>query len=208
MPGVRSDLSGESGDVATPVETGVWDVSDEAMLAGYATGDADMAVVFVRRFQARVFGLALMITRDRTEADEVAQDAFVRAWRYARSFDARRGTVSGWLLGITRNAAVDRMRMAGNRRERFDLRGPDELGIDLAVDDEAPLTAERHEALAQVARSLRSLPDPQREALVAVTLRGLSTREYAEAAEIPLGTAKTRVRLGLRRLRDALEVEA
>jgi RNA polymerase sigma-70 factor (ECF subfamily) len=205
---VRSDLSGESGDVATQVETGVWDVSDEAMLAGYATGDADMAVVFVRRFQARVFGLALMITRDRTEADEVAQDAFVRAWRYARSFDARRGTVSGWLLGITRNAAVDRMRMAGNRRERFDLRGPDELGIDLAVDDEAPRTAERHEALAQVARSLRSLPDPQREALVAVTLRGLSTREYAEAAEIPLGTAKTRVRLGLRRLRDALEVEA
>jgi RNA polymerase sigma-70 factor (ECF subfamily) len=203
-----ADLSGESGDGVAEVGTRVWDVSDEALLAGYATGDAEMALVFVRRFQARVFGLALMITRDRTEADEVAQDAFVRAWRYARSFDARRGTVSGWLLGITRNAAVDRMRMAGNRRERFDLRGPDELGIDLSVEDEAPPTAERHDALAQVARSLRSLPDAQREALVAVTLRGLSTREYAEAAGLPLGTAKTRVRLGIRRLRDALEVEA
>jgi RNA polymerase sigma-70 factor (ECF subfamily) len=186
----------------------MWDVSDEALLAGYATGDAEMALVFVRRFQARVYGLALMITRDRAEADEVAQDAFVRAWRYAHSFDARRGTVSGWLLGITRNAAVDRMRIASGRRERLDLRGPDDLGLEIAVADEALPTAERHDALAQVARSMRTLPDAQREALVAVTLRGLSTREYAEAAGVPLGTAKTRVRLGLRRLRNSLEVEA
>jgi RNA polymerase sigma factor (sigma-70 family) len=186
----------------------MWDVSDEALLAGFATGDAEMALVFVRRFQARVFGLALMITRDRSDADEVAQDAFVRAWRYANSFDARRGTVSGWLLGITRNAAVDRMRVAGDRRERFDLRGPDDLGLELSIEDEAPPTAERHDALAHVARSLGTLPAAQREALIAVTLRGLSTREYAEAAGVPLGTAKTRVRLGLRRLRERLEVEA
>ena len=76
------------------------------------------------------------------------------------------------------------------------------------MEDEAAPTAERHDALAQVARSLTTLPAAQREALVAVTLRGLSTREYAEAAGVPLGTAKTRVRLGLRRLRDHLEVDA
>ena len=186
----------------------MWEVSDEALFAGYATGDADLAAVFVRRFQARVFGLALTITHDRADADEVAQDAFVRAWRYAASFDPRRGTVAGWLLGITRNAAVDRIRLASTRRERFDLFQPGDLLADVAVDDEAPGSAERRDAISRIGRSLREIPPAQQEALLAVTLRGLTTSEYAEAAGVPLGTAKTRVRLGLRKLRQRLEVHA
>lgn len=186
----------------------MWDVSDEALFAGFATGDVDLAAVFVRRFQSRVFGLALMITHDRADADEVAQDAFVRAWRYAASFDPRRGTVAGWLLGITRNAAVDRMRVTSTRRERLDLFQPGDLVAELPIDDEAPGSAERRDAISRIGRSLRELPVAQQEALLAVTLRGLTTSEYAEAAGVPLGTAKTRVRLGLRKLRARLEVHA
>jgi RNA polymerase sigma factor (sigma-70 family) len=191
----------------------MWDASDEALFAGFATGDVDSATVFVRRFQARVFGLALGITRDPAEADEVAQDAFVRAWRYAASFDARRGSVAGWLLGITRNVAIDRMRLVANRRDRVELDATGELALQLALETmsseaDASEVAERHDVLARVARSLRSLPPEQSDALVAVTLRGLSTREYAESAGVPLGTAKTRIRLGLRKLRHRLEVHA
>jgi RNA polymerase sigma-70 factor (ECF subfamily) len=189
----------------------MWDASDEALFAGFATGDVDAATVFVRRFQARVFGLALSMTRDASEADEVAQDAFVRAWRYAASFDARRGSVAGWLLGITRNVAIDRMRMSSHRRERLDVDARGDLALQLALEaaagEDVSEAAERHDALARVARSLRSLPPEQSDALLAVTLRGLTTREYAEAAGVPLGTAKTRIRLGLRKLRQRLEVQ-
>jgi len=190
----------------------MWDASDEALFAGFATGDVESATVFVRRFQARVFGLALGITRDPSEADEVAQDAFVRAWRYAASFDPRRGSVTGWLLGITRNVALDHVRLAANRRDRLEPDTTGELALQMALEsatgDEVIEAAERQDTMARVARSLRSLPPEQSDALVAVTLRGLTTREYAEAAGVPLGTAKTRIRLGLRKLRQRLEVHA
>jgi RNA polymerase sigma factor (sigma-70 family) len=190
---------------------GMWEASDEALLSGFATGDPEMAVVFVRRFQSKVFGLALMITRDRSDADEVAQDAFVRAWRYAASFDPRRGSVVSWLMGITRNAAVDRVRLTSTARARAELGDPaalSEAGIgDALLDDEAVRQAERGDLLGQVARSWTTLPPEQRAALAAVTVRGLTAREYAEAAGIPLGTAKTRIRLGLRKLRQSLKVD-
>jgi RNA polymerase sigma factor (sigma-70 family) len=190
----------------------MWGASDEALLSGFATGDPEMALVFVRRFQSKVFGLALMITRDRSDADEVAQDAFLRAWRYAASFDPRRGSVASWLMGITRNAAVDRVRLTNTARSRVELSEPGELSEaaagDALVDDEAARLAERGDLLAQVARQWTSLPAEQRAALAAVTVRGLTAREYAEAAGIPLGTAKTRIRLGLRKLRQSLKVDS
>ena len=73
-------------------------LSDEALLAGLASGDPDDAAAFVRRFQSRVYGLALTMLRDTELAEEVAQETFVRAWKYAATFDVRRGRVSSWLL--------------------------------------------------------------------------------------------------------------
>ena len=75
--------------------------SDEALLAGLAAGDRDAAAAFVRRFQ-RAYGLALTIVRDRGEAEDVAQEAFVRAWRYARSYDARGAAASPATAGLRR----------------------------------------------------------------------------------------------------------
>ena len=86
-------------------------VSDEALLAGLAAGDHDAASAFVDRFQRRVFGLASTIVRDRGLAEDVAQEALLRAWRHAASFDPRRGTVATWLLAITRNLAIDTIRV-------------------------------------------------------------------------------------------------
>ena len=86
-------------------------LSDEALLAGFAARDPDAAAAFVRRFQSRIFGLALTILSDRAEAEEAAQEAFLRAWRHADAYDPRRGAVSSWLLTIARNVAIDHARV-------------------------------------------------------------------------------------------------
>jgi RNA polymerase sigma-70 factor (ECF subfamily) len=180
----------------------VWDASDEALLAGYATGDRAAASVFVRRFQGKVTGLALMMTRDRALADEVAQDAFVRAWRYAASYDPRRGPVGSWLLGIVRHVALDHLRVA-QRRPAVLVPDPPEDLLTGPVPDTADAVGQR-DAAARVVASLDDLPPEQRSTLLAVTLHGLSAREVSERDGVPLGTVKTRVRLALRKVRDRL----
>ncbi len=168
--------------------------SDEALVAGLAGGDRDAALVLIRRFQARVYGLTLSITRDRGSAEEAAQDAFVKAWRYAASYDPRRGTVAAWLLSIARNAALDQMRARGRRPEQTGLDAADLLvgthGIDSAYEELAPF-----------AGAVRSLPDDQRAVLMAAVYHGLTAREISEAWNVPIGTVKTRLRLALDKLR-------
>jgi RNA polymerase sigma-70 factor (ECF subfamily) len=179
----------------------MWDVSDEALFAGYASGDPDAAAVFVRRVERKVYGLALAIVRDPAEAQDVAQEAFVRAWRFAASFDERRGSVLAWLLGITRNVALDSVRGRGRRPEPM---GETPTGWQIDPTDVGELVGQRADA-ARVIGLMDDLPAPQREALVAVTLLGLSTREVSERAAVPHGTVKTRVRLALRKLRAETE---
>jgi RNA polymerase sigma-70 factor (ECF subfamily) len=190
---IQEKLScGENQSPSPSVHTGVWDASDEALLAGFATGDPDAAAVFVRRFQDRLFGLALMLTRNRRDADEVAQDALVRAWRYAHSYDARRGSVLGWLLTIVRNVALDRIRIIGRRRDW----GLPEFEPSALIDDsDIADAAARRDSVGHVLSAMRALPAEQRDALLAVTIHGLSAREYSDRAELPLGTVKTRIRL-------------
>ena len=89
--------------------------SDEALLFGLGQGDPVAGTTFVRRYQGRVYGLARSIVGDSTQAEEVAQEALIRAWRRASSYDARRGSVSTWVLTITRNLAVDALRRKGAR---------------------------------------------------------------------------------------------
>ncbi|HEY2332924.1 MAG TPA: sigma-70 family RNA polymerase sigma factor [Acidimicrobiales bacterium] len=181
---------------------GLIDVSDEALLAGLGAGDETAAAVFVRRFQQRVFGLARTIVGDDGRAADVAQEAFMRAWRHAPTYDARRGSVVTWLLSITRNLAIDRLRVE-QARPVDDLdrlvsppasaeRQPDEMAV---TGDE----------MRRVRAALEGLPGEQRRALVLAALGGRTAKEVGELEEIPLGTAKTRIRTALIHVRDALE---
>ncbi len=86
------------------------ELADDALVAGLAIEDPDAATAFVRRFQAKVYGMALSVTHDPALANDVAQEAFLRAWRAAATYDAMRGSVSAWLLTIARNAAIDAVR--------------------------------------------------------------------------------------------------
>ena len=205
MPGTTGrlrfgDLSvlGRSAEAAPDVQLDVWTASDEALVAGLAGGDRDAALVLVRRFQARVFGLALSITRDRGVAEEAAQDTFLKAWRYAASYDPRRGPVAGWLLGIARNAALDLARARGRRLDRLGL-DPGDILADVAGSDDVNSP---HDVLDPLAGAVRSLPDDQRDVLMAAVYHGFTAREISEAWNLPIGTVKTRLRLALGKLRD------
>ncbi|MDP9075413.1 MAG: sigma-70 family RNA polymerase sigma factor, partial [Actinomycetota bacterium] len=89
----------------------MWSPADDALLAGFGNGDPEAATSFIRRNQRRVFGLALSIVADPALAEDVAQEAFTRAWRHAATYDPRRGSVVAWLLTITRNLAIDALRL-------------------------------------------------------------------------------------------------
>jgi RNA polymerase sigma factor (sigma-70 family) len=170
--------------------------SDESLLAGLAVGDAAACTAFVRRFQRRVYGLALGLVGDSGAAEDVAQEAFVRAWRHAQVYDARRGSVATWLLAITRNLAIDTLRM-----RRPPPADPESIlalpQVGPAVDD----TVAASHAVAALGNVLRRLPDEQRRALLLAAFYGYTAREISEAEGVPLGTAKTRIRSAMLKLR-------
>src|SRR5262245_4755766 len=154
----------------------MWSVSDEALVAGLAAQDHEAASAFVRRFQRRVFGLARMIVGDERAAEDIAQEAFVRAWRHAGAYDARRGSVIACLLTSTGSLAIDAVRV--QRPLVFDPvalldldgatteRGPDELV--LLSDDTDRLRV-----------ALRRLPEEQCRAIVLAGLLGYTAREVS-----------------------------
>ena len=179
----------------------MWEASDEALLAGFATGDATATAVFVRRFQHRLYGLAVTIVADEGDAADVAQEAFVRAWRHAGAYDVRRGSVPTWLLTITRNLALDHLR--ARRARPVDPVEP--VTIDLTSGAPGPADlAVRGDEVDRVAAALRGLPEGQRRALLLAALGGRTAREIGEIDDIPLGTAKTRIRSAVLRVRDTL----
>jgi RNA polymerase sigma factor (sigma-70 family) len=181
----------------------VWSVSDEALLAGLGAGDAEAAAAFVRRFQGRVYGLALTIVRDPGVAQDVAQETFVRVWRNAASFDARRGRVAPWLLTIARNLAVDSARMRGVQPIDPDvLAGSLRLGGSVGAPDELEPAPDERERLRS---AISELPPEQRSALVQAAYLGRTAREIGELDGVPLGTVKTRIRTAMLALRAALE---
>jgi RNA polymerase sigma-70 factor (ECF subfamily) len=178
--------------------------SDASLIAALAVNDDTAAVAFVRRFQGPVFGLAASITRDRVLAEDIAQEAFLRAWRAASSFDPRRGSALSWMLTITRNLSIDAIRA----RRSIPV---DAMELDLLVSTAVKGTAPdgsggRLEAL-DASHRLAQLPPDQARAVVLAVIAGLTAAEVAEHEGIPLGTAKTRIRTGLRRLRVAMEAD-
>jgi RNA polymerase sigma-70 factor (ECF subfamily) len=182
----------------------VWTVSDETLVAGLAAGDRDAASAFVQRFQRRVFGLARTIVAEDRAAEDIAQEAFVRAWRHAGAYDPRRGSVVGWLLTITRNLSIDAVRV----RTPLVVDPGALLGYDRPSAERGPGEAvELGDDRARLRAALARLPEEQARAVVLAGLLGHTAREISEMEGIPLGTAKTRIRSALLRLRAALVSE-
>jgi len=175
-------------------------LTDEVLLAGLGAGDPDLAIAFVRRFQQLVFGVAVTVIGDRGAAEDVAQQAFERAWRHALVYDTRRGSVRGWLSTIAHNLAVDVIRA----RSAAPVDPADLSAVLTAVTDETPeRSAVANESAAGLRRALAGLPEEQAKAVAMAGIYGMTAREIAASEGIPLGTAKTRIRYGMQKLRAA-----
>ena len=170
-----------------------------------AVDDQAAATAFVRRFQGAVYGLALSITRDGGLAEDVSQEVFVRAWRAAGSYDVRRASVLTWLLTITRNAAIDATRM--RRATPMEDEMLERLVLDSLAVGNVEDSALRHLESEQASARLRSLPPEQARAVALAVICGCTAAEVGRHEHVPLGTAKTRIRTGLRRLRTSWEEE-
>lgn len=175
--------------------------TDDALMAGMAAGDTAAAAVIVRRYQRHVFGIALAVVGDHPTAEDVAQEAFTRAWRHAGVYDPRRASVSTWLSTITRNLAIDAIRV--RRSDPIDPMVLTEIlgcSNDPGPADAAAASTEQ----VLLRRALSRLPETQRRAVVLAAIGGRTALEVSRAEGIPIGTAKTRIRSGLLRLREDL----
>lgn len=180
------------------------EASDEALLSGVAVGDDRAVLAFVRRYQRRLFGLALGIVGDPGMAEDVAQEAFIRILRHAAVFDARRGSVATWTLTITRNLAIDAVRV----RRPIPAAPEDRVFLALVSEERSPDDAAvMADSVSNARVALGALPVDQRRAIVLAVMYGRTVAEVAELEAIPLGTAKSRIRLGLAKLRQAAAVE-
>jgi RNA polymerase sigma-70 factor (ECF subfamily) len=179
-------------------------ITDEALLVSLADG-ADQAALseLYDRYQAVMYGLAMRITNDSALAQDAVQEAFVGIWRNASRYTPGRASVRTWILSITHHRAIDLVR---RRRPTSSLPEADEATTSAALT--APdvwLEVERAVDAAAVRSAIGELPELQREAIEMAYFQGLTQVEIASKTGAPLGTVKSRVRLGLQQMRRALE---
>jgi RNA polymerase sigma factor (sigma-70 family) len=174
-----------------------FDGCDGSLLAGFAAGDDRCASWFIERFRGQVVGIARAVLRDDDAVEDVSQLAFERMLRRAHTFDLTRGPLRAWVMAIARSTAIDHLR--GVRR-----RGPtgtidhDEL---VSAEPDPADTAVVIDQLRRVRAALDRLPAEQRRAVLLAAWHARTAVEIADLEGVPVGTAKTRIRDGLGRLR-------
>ena len=168
-----------------------------------AEGDRDAFKQFYDRHARQVYPLILRIVRDPSDAADVLQEVFWGAWQSAASYDPGRGTPEAWIFTRARTRAIDRVRAIRRRGETFVA--PVDEGVAAAAADPGRDVVDRMGDRDLVVGALGRLPEAQREALALAYYGGLTQTEIAERLKQPLGTVKTRIRLGLERLREMLD---
>ena len=179
---------------------------DRRLVDRMARGDEQALATLYDRFGSLLYGVALRIAGERADADEIVLDSFQQAWRDAARFREERGSVAAWLTMICRSRALDLVRSrvrrerAVHRAESAGAGDPPAMGRGPSAGG-GPEAGERGQI---VAAAMEQLALPQRQAIELAFFEGLSHSEIAERLREPLGTIKTRVRLGMQKLRDAL----
>jgi RNA polymerase sigma-70 factor (ECF subfamily) len=174
-------------------------LSDEALVALAARSEHSALAELYDRFGRPAYGLAFRVLRDEALAEDAVQDAFLAVWRTAARFVPERGKASTWILTVVHRRAVDLVRREERRRADTLEQAP-EQEADTAVDEEAWLRLQRE----RVQAALTRLPDQQREAIELAYYGGFTQSELAERLGQPLGTIKSRMFMGLARLRELL----
>lgn len=171
------------------------------LMGRVSTGDQDAFAAVYDATSRSVYGIVLRVVVDPAQAEEVAQEVYVDVWRTADRYDPTQGSVAAWLNTIAHRKAVDRVRSVERSRQR------EQRHAEVSVEPPAPDVSEQVVASDEgrrVREALRELPEAQRTVLELAYFEGRTQREIAEFLEIPLGTAKTRVRDAMQRLRRML----
>ncbi len=180
-------------------------VSDAELIVLVTQGDQDALVMLYERYSRAVYSFSLRIVGDAQVAEEILQEVFVRAWQQGGSFQSARGSLITWLLSITHNLSIDEVRRRKRRPQKAESEEPESIlatlpdeGLD--VEEEVWLSSLR----VSIQDALQQLPAAQREAIELAYFQGLTQREIADTLGEPLGTIKTRMRLGMLKLREQL----
>lgn len=174
------------------------------LLERCGTGDREAFAAVYDQVAGRVHGLTRRIVRDAAQAEEVTQEVLLDVWRKAATFDPSRGSALSWVLTIAHRRSVDRVRASQSQSARDD--GYESRRAPQLADPTAEDATDRVRSTV-VRRAVAQLSDGQRQALEMAYFDGRTHREIAQDLDIPLGTAKTRVRDGLRHLRQRLREE-
>jgi RNA polymerase sigma-70 factor (ECF subfamily) len=194
-----------AGDSGSDPRSDLTSVSDTDLITLVTQGDQAALEALYERYSRAVYSFSLRIVGDAQVAEEILQEVFVRAWQQGGSFQSARGSLITWLLSITHNLSIDEVRRRKRRPQKADAEEPETIlatlpdeGLD--VEEEVWLSSLR----VTIQDALRQLPAAQREAIELAYFQGLTQREIADALGEPLGTIKTRMRLGMLKLREQL----
>jgi RNA polymerase sigma-70 factor, ECF subfamily len=192
----------------SPDETGYSGLDDEELMLRLAYRDLVAFRALYDRYGNLVYSAALRVVRDAQVAEDMVQEIFLRIWRKPESYVAQRGRFVTWLTSVTRNRAVDEVRSRG-RRFRHETASPEEQERELPASeqDDPALTAELSDQRRLILAALKQIPAEQREIIELAYFGGLTQQEIADRLSQPLGTVKTRIRLGMQKLRAALTPE-
>jgi|SRR6266508_302450 len=178
--------------------------ADAALIRGFASGDPEAAEGLYGRYSSRIYGLGLVMLGNEAAAEDLVQDSFVKLLRSADNFDPARGSLDTWVLLVARSLALDALRRRVLEARTLEAARP----LDDADPEPGPdRVAETHDLVERARRAMSGLTDGQRAALELAYFGGKTSAEVAELEGIPLGTAKTRIRSALIRLRQALQTD-
>lgn len=185
------------------------ELSDEVLAAGVARGDSAALEALYDRHASAVLGILVKVIGDSDLAEDVLQETFWRVWKSASSYDAQRGSFTGWLFRIARNLAIDTHRRTNVRPQAIGNTNEADVLADRTPDPgtDVPEQVQADFRNRQVRSALTALPRSQRQVIEMAYFYGMTRQEIAEATGEALGTIHTRARLGLQKLREELERE-
>jgi RNA polymerase sigma-70 factor, ECF subfamily len=180
-----------------------WD--DEQLIISIASAQTEALAAIYDRYGRLVFSLALRVLNDESLAEEVTQDVFTQLWSRAGQYQAAQGKVITWISSMARNRSIDVLRRRNVRPEGHQIGWADGTSPDLTdpveVEDQVEMGQDRRRVL----RAIHDLPEEQRRVLALAYYQGLSHQQISDTLQEPLGTVKTRLRLAMQKLRQALE---
>ena len=179
--------------------------ADEQLMNRVVAGDSAALETLYDKYAATVLGVVLRIVADRTVAEEIVQETFWRVWDKATGFDISRGKFSTWMFSIARRLAIDSTRRQKVRPQAARSEAEEERMLREPDDASVAETAVLHLEQERVRSALTVLSPEQYEVIELAYFKGLTRQEIAQAIDKPLGTIHTRARLGLQKLRTALE---